>query len=167
MISRRTTGWLAFSVLPVPRVVGVARPVRLEDVVRRVVQAAEAERRPVVVAFRRVVEDDVEDDLDAGAVQRLDQVAELVDGAERVAPRAVAGVGREEGDRRVAPVVRPGPAAQSCASNWNTGSSSTAVIPGPGGTGSSRSARRRSRASPARRPSSGWRGEARRRASRR
>ena len=55
--------------------------------------------------FRRVVVDDVEDHLDARAVQRLDEVAELVDRAQRVTPRAVAGVRSEEGDRRIAPVV--------------------------------------------------------------
>ena len=81
-----------------------------------------------MVAFGGVVEDDVEDDLDAGAVQRLDHVAELVDRPERILARAVRLVRREERDRRVAPVVDQ-PGGQSCASNWNTGSSSTAVMP--------------------------------------
>ena len=39
--------------------------------------------------FGRVIEDDVENDLDARAVQRLDHVAKLVDGPERILPRAV------------------------------------------------------------------------------
>ena len=70
---------------------------------------AEAERRPVVVAFGGVVEHHVENHLDARPVQRLDHVAELVDRAERVLPRAVRLVRREERDRRVAPVVdQPG-----------------------------------------------------------
>ena len=60
---------------------------------------------PSSIAFGGVVEDDVENDLDAGAVQRLDHVAELVDRAERILPRAVGLVRREERDRRVAPVV--------------------------------------------------------------
>ena len=68
-------------------------------------QPAEADRRAVGAAFRRVVEDDVEDHLDAGAVQRLDHVAELVERAERVRTRAVSRMRREERDRLVAPVV--------------------------------------------------------------
>ena len=35
-----------------------------------------------MIAFGGVVEDDVEDDFDAGAVEGLDHVAEFVDGAE-------------------------------------------------------------------------------------
>ena len=84
-------------------VVRVARAVGLEEVVRVVVEAAERERGSVVVPFRRVVVDDVQDHFDARAVQRLDEVPELVDGAERVAARAVAGVGGEEGDRANSP----------------------------------------------------------------
>ena len=66
---------------------------------------AEAQRRPAVVAFGGVVEHDVEDDLDARPVQRLDHVAELVHRAERIPARAVGLVRREERDRRIAPVV--------------------------------------------------------------
>ena len=91
--------------IPAAGVVGVARAVLLEDVVGGVVEAAEAQRRAALVAFRGVVEHDVEDDLDAGAVQRLDHVAELVHRAERILARAVRLVRREERDRRVAPVV--------------------------------------------------------------
>jgi hypothetical protein len=86
-------------------VVGVARAVVLEDVVGGVVQAAEAERRPAFISFRGVVEHHVEDDLDAGSVQRLDHVTELVDRAERVTARAVSLVRSEERDRRITPVV--------------------------------------------------------------
>ena len=84
-------------------VVGIARAVLLEDVVRAVVQPAEAQRRPGVVAFRGVVEHDVENDLDAGAVQRLDHVAKFVHRAERVLARAVGLVRREERDRLHSP----------------------------------------------------------------
>ena len=62
------------------RVVGVAGAVVLEDVVGHVVEPAKAQRRPVVVAFGGVVEDDVENDLDARSMQRLDHVAKFVDG---------------------------------------------------------------------------------------
>ena len=77
----------------------------VEHVVRGVLEPAQRQRRPAFVAFGAVVEDDVEDHLDAGAVQRLDHVAELVEHGERLAPRRVAGVRREPRDRRVAPVV--------------------------------------------------------------
>jgi hypothetical protein len=40
----------------------------------------------VVIALRRVVEDDIEEYLDAGSVERLHHVAKLVDRAERIAP---------------------------------------------------------------------------------
>ena len=62
-------------------VVGVARAAVFEDVVGRVVDAAEAERRPGLIALGRVVEHHVEDDLDARPVQGLDHVAKLVDRA--------------------------------------------------------------------------------------
>ena len=110
-------------------VVGVPRAAVLEDVVREVVQPAEAERRPVEAALGRVVEDDVEDDLEARPVQRLHHVTELVHGAERILSRAVRLVGREERHRRVAPVVDDARRARPARSNWKIGSSSTAVTP--------------------------------------
>jgi hypothetical protein len=48
---------------------------------------------------------DVEENLDARAVQRLDHVAKLVDGAERLAPGAVSGMWRKEGERLVPPII--------------------------------------------------------------
>ena len=86
-------------------VVGVARAVFLEDVVRRVVEPSEAERRTALVALRGVVVHDVEDDLEPRAVQRLDHVAELVEHAERIRARAVRLVRREERHGSVPPVV--------------------------------------------------------------
>ena len=44
---------------------------------------------PSCVAFGRVIEHHVENDLDAGAVQRLHHVAKFVDGAQRILTRAV------------------------------------------------------------------------------
>ena len=102
---RRTIGWLALSVLPQPVKSAYRDCVALEDVVRAVVQPAEALRRAVLAAFRRVVEHHVENHLDAGAMQRLHHVAELVDRPERILPRAVRLVRREERHRLVAPVV--------------------------------------------------------------
>ena len=63
-------------------------------------------RRAELVALRRVVVDDVEDHLDAGAVHRLDEPLELAHLLPMRPRRGVAGVRREEADRRVAPVVR-------------------------------------------------------------
>ena len=64
---------------------------------------------PVCVALGGVVVDHVEDDLDAGAVQRLDHVPELVQNPECVGAGTVSRVGREERQRGVAPVVaQPG-----------------------------------------------------------
>ena len=70
-----------------------------------VVDAAKAERWAVLVAFGGVVEDHIENDLDAGPVQRLDHVAKLIERPERVLARAVGLVRREEGNRRITPVV--------------------------------------------------------------
>jgi len=77
-------------------VVGVARAAGLEDVVGRVVDAAKAEGRPGVIAFRRVVEDDVKNDFNTGTVQRLDHVAEFIHRAEGILPRAIRLVRCEE-----------------------------------------------------------------------
>jgi hypothetical protein len=70
-------------------VVGVPGASLFEDVVGWVVDAAETESRPCVIAFRRVVEYHVENDLDARAVQCLDHVAKFVHRAERILTRAV------------------------------------------------------------------------------
>ncbi len=67
---------------------------------------------PEVVALAGVVVDDVEDDLDAGRVQRLHHRLELVDDAAARRCRRVAHVGREETDRVVAPVVDQAARAQ-------------------------------------------------------
>ena len=73
-----------FSVLPhAGEVLVVARVVREQPVVRRVVDAAQRERRPEVVAFGGVVVDDVEDHFEAGGVQRAHHHLELAHGFER------------------------------------------------------------------------------------
>ena len=51
--------------IPGAGVVGVARAVFLKDVVGGVIQSAKAERGPLVIALRGVVENDIQDDLDA------------------------------------------------------------------------------------------------------
>ena len=106
-IIRRTTGSLPLIVLPQPvSSTYFAGFAAIENVVRRIVEAAERERRPRLVAFGRVIEHHVENHFDAGPVQRLHQVAELVHRREHVGLRAVRAVRREPGDRLVAPVVR-------------------------------------------------------------
>lgn len=86
-------------------VVGVAFAVLFKDVIGGIVQPAKTQRRSVVATFRGVVEHDVEDHFDARPVQRLDHVAELVHGTERVPARAVGLMRGEERHRRIAPVV--------------------------------------------------------------
>ena len=82
----------------------VARLVRHHPVVRRVVDALERQRRPPLVAFRRVVVDDVENDLEAGVVEPRHHLLEFLQAARAVG--RVARVGREEADAVVAPVIR-------------------------------------------------------------
>ena len=76
-----------------------------QPIVGRVVDPAEAERRPELVALGGVVVDDVEDDLDPGLVKRLDHLLELADLLAADSLARVARVRREEADRVVAPVV--------------------------------------------------------------
>ena len=52
-----------------------------------------------------MVVDDVEDDLDPGAVQRLDHVSKLVERAERVGSRAVAVMRRKKRERLISPII--------------------------------------------------------------
>ena len=98
----------------VERVAGAGRVeveagvVVVEAVVDRVVQTAEAQRRAQLVALGAVVENYVENDLQAGPVQRVDHGLELGDLAAGPAGPHGGGVpvaGREEPDRVVAPVV--------------------------------------------------------------
>ena len=60
---------------------------------------------PLLVALGGVVEHHVEEDLDAVAVQFLDERLQLVDLHAELAGGGVAGLGREEADGAVAPVV--------------------------------------------------------------
>ena len=72
-------GWSQASVLPVP-VSLTRRPVGRVAEVGGVVEAAERQRRAEGVALAGVVEDDVEDDADAGVAQRRDRGGELGEG---------------------------------------------------------------------------------------
>ena len=89
-----------------PGVVHVVLPLgRVDQVVGVVAEALEADRRAHVVALARVVEDDVEDHLDPGLVERLHHVAELGDLRALLRAHAVARLRREVAVRVVAPVV--------------------------------------------------------------
>ena len=79
----------------------VARIVGQEPVVGGVVDASERQRRAEMIALGGVVVDHVQDHLDAGVVEPLDHGLELADRA----ARQIAGLGREEADGVVAPVV--------------------------------------------------------------
>src|SRR5262249_40873527 len=85
--------------------VGISGTIALKDVVRTVLKPAETLRGTGVVTLCRVIEHDIENDLDAGAMQRLHHVAKLVDGPERILPCAVRLMRREERQRLIAPVV--------------------------------------------------------------
>ena len=57
--------------------------------------------------FCRVIEDNIENDFNAGSVQRLHHAAKFIECSERVRMRAIGLVRCKKGDRRVTPVVRP------------------------------------------------------------
>src|SRR6266404_6116354 len=86
-------------------IVGVFGTVFSEEVVGAVIQSAEAKCWASVVSFRRVVEHNIENDLNAGPVECFDHVAKFVYWPERFLTRAACLVRGKEGDRRVSPVV--------------------------------------------------------------
>ena len=88
------------------RVVPVGLAAVFEHVVNTVLQALEAEGWPLLVAFGRVVEDDVQDDFDARLVQRQNHLLEFEYLAAGLATDRIPAVRREERQRIVAPVVR-------------------------------------------------------------
>jgi hypothetical protein len=86
-------------------VVGVTGFVFLQNVLGLVCKTAEAEGGPIFVAFGGVVVNDIEDDLDSGAVQRLDHVTKLVEHTERVPSRTVSIMRREKRKRLIPPII--------------------------------------------------------------
>ena len=86
--------------------VKVVLPIPIDQaIVGGVVDSAEGQGWSQVVALRRVVVDDVQDDLDVGRVQRLDHRLELGDLRARLTGCGVGIVRREVADRVVSPVV--------------------------------------------------------------
>ena len=106
MMSCSTRGLRMLSVLPrAGEVLVVARVVRQQPVVGAVVDAAQRQRRPEVIALGGVVVDDVEDDFEVGGVEGTHHDLELAHGFERQRREREAHVGCEERERVVAPVV--------------------------------------------------------------
>ena len=90
----------------------VARIAGYEVVVGGVVQPPEAERRAEVISLGGVVEHDVEEDLESGAVEGVDHGLELGDlaaGPPGPHRSRVGVVGREVADGVVSPVVGEAP----------------------------------------------------------
>jgi hypothetical protein len=86
-------------------VIGVARTVAFQDVVSSVVDSTKVEGRAGVVSLSGMVEDDVQADLNARAMQRLHQSPKFIDRAGRILTQAVGPMGSEERNWRVAPIV--------------------------------------------------------------
>ena len=116
------------------------------------------QHRAQVVALGGVVVDDVEDHLDAGAVQRLDHPLELAHLLAAPAGGGVLGVGREVADRAVAPVVVQAPLVQERLVGRCGGSAAAPRRSPPGPSGTRAPARRPARRRCPRRSSrtSGW-----------
>ena len=81
-------------------IVDIERPVTGQPVVSGVVQAAQRQGRAELVALAGVVQHDVQDDTQAGRVQRVDGGAHLCPAA-----GGEPGIGGQEGNRVVAPVI--------------------------------------------------------------
>jgi len=64
-------------------VVGETRLVLLKNIVDVIGEASIAQRRTGQPAFRRVVEHDIEDDFDFGAVERFHHVPKFIEHGER------------------------------------------------------------------------------------
>ena len=89
------------------RVVAVFRTISFQDVIRCVLQPAEAEGRAFMITLGSVVVHDVQDHFNARPVQRLHHIAKLVDGTQRILPGAVGQVRSKERHRAISPVVHP------------------------------------------------------------
>ena len=83
-----------------------ARLIRLEPVVRRVVDAAQRQRRSLVIAFRAMVVDHVENHFEVRGVQRAHHHLELAHRILRRRRRRVLNLRRKVRQRVVSPVVR-------------------------------------------------------------
>ena len=86
------------------RIQGVSRPgevcvagaVLAQQIVGGIIQAAEALRGTIVPSLRRVIENHVEYDFDAGPVQRFDHIPKFIQDGQGLPVRAVCLVGRKK-----------------------------------------------------------------------
>ncbi len=78
---------------------------RVEQVVSKILKAAQRKSRTHVIALGGMIENDVEDHFDARAVQRLHHISEFIHRAERMLPRTVTAMRREEGNGIVTPII--------------------------------------------------------------
>ena len=88
----------------------VARLVRQQPIVRRVVDAFERERRAEMISFGRVIVNNIEDDFDASVVKARHHLLEL--GKCEIRHMRVAPGRREEGNGIIAPIIGQPPVAQ-------------------------------------------------------
>ena len=108
MIKPSVTGLPAFGGVATSRGVDVASPIGGQAVVGPIVQPAKRQGGTVLIALRGVIEDDIEQDFDSGAMEGVDHGAELGHLAHRSARPRLRGVRlirREVADGVVAPVV--------------------------------------------------------------
>src|ERR1700743_3014361 len=77
-------------------IIGLPSTGLLQNIVGAVFQPAKTQSGSVVIIFRGVVENDVEDDFDTSSVQSLHHVAKFDHGAQRISVRAVCLVWRKE-----------------------------------------------------------------------
>src|SRR6516162_1523159 len=84
-------------------VIGVTGLIVLKDVIEIIGQTAIARRWPGRAALRGVIEDDVEDNFESGAVERFDHIPKFIEDSEWVLLRAVRVMRHEERNRLVAP----------------------------------------------------------------
>ena len=71
-------GFVHIERVPGPGKVRVAAAIRRQHVVRRIVQALEAQGRAIRAAFRRVIIHHIQDNLDAGSMKRFYHVAKFI-----------------------------------------------------------------------------------------
>ncbi len=87
----------------------VTRVILDQPVIGGIIHPSKGQGRPHVVAFAGVVVNHIENDFDASPVQRLDHLLEFLHLLALGATGAVAGVGGEEIQRVVTPIVtQPG-----------------------------------------------------------
>src|SRR4029077_8029578 len=77
-------------------VIRVVGTILFENVIGSVAQTAKTEGWPVLVAFGGVIEDNIENEFDTRAMERLNHIPELVQRPEWIPSRAVGLVRRKE-----------------------------------------------------------------------